>query len=69
MKVKLWVIATKGKGGKEIYLKCGTNGRQMEWTENIDDSYAVKYHQAKRFAEDYFKHYSKWYLREYMVVV
>lgn len=70
MVVKLYVIATRGKGGQEIYLKCSDDGsNRMEWTTNIDDSYAVEYRHAKDFAENYFKHFNKWYLTEYMVVV
>ena len=66
---KLYVIATRGRNGKEIYLKCSETKSGMEWTEDIEESYALEYHLIKRFAEDYFKNFKKWYLTEYMIVI
>lgn len=71
MKEKLYVIATKGKNNKEVYLKCSNKETKdgkilMEWTENIDEAMATfTYTETEECANNYFKNYNKWYIREY----
>lgn len=71
MQEYLYVIATKGKNNKEIYLKCSdketTTGKiLMEWTENIDEAFATfSYTETEECADNYFKNYNKWYITRY----
>lgn len=74
MKVELFVIATKGKGNKEIYLKCKddttTDKILMEWTTDIEQSYAdYDYASIEQFAKNYFKNYNKWYIKQWKTEV
>jgi hypothetical protein len=63
---ELYVIATRGRNNKEIYLKCGKN--LMEWTEDIEESYAdFNYSDIEKFAKEYFKNFKKWYIKEWKV--
>lgn len=74
VEANLYVIATRGKGNKEVYLKCGdsetADGRiHMEWTENIEEAYATfDYHETERAAKSWFKNYTKWYVKKYVGV-
>ena len=71
MKEKMYVIATKGRNNKEVYLKCSdkeTKGNKilMEWTEDIDEAMATfSYSDIAKNAEAYFKNYNKWYIKEH----
>ena len=70
MKENLFVIATRGRQGKEVYLKCSDKGKGdkilMEWTENIDEAMATfTYTDAEECAQKYFKTFNKWYIKEY----
>lgn len=73
MRETMYVIATKGKNNKEIYLKCSNreskDGRiLMEWTENIDEAMATfTYTEVEECAKKYFKNFNKWYIRNYIV--
>jgi hypothetical protein len=68
----LYVIATRGRGNKEIYLKCSdketSTGRiLLEWTENIDEAMATfSYSEIEDCAKRYFKNYTKWYIKKYI---
>ena len=74
---KMYVIATRGKQGKEIYLKCTekeirVNGNKIntkilcEWTDNIEDAIATfTYSDIEYTANNYFTNYKKWYIKEY----
>ena len=71
MKAELYIIATRGKQGKEIYLKCSNKETRkgkilMEWTENIEEAMATfTYTDTEEAAKKYFKNYSKWYITKY----
>ena len=65
MKEEMYVIATRGRNNKEIYLACSDKG--MIWTENIDDSMATfSYTETENCAKNYFKTYNKWYIKSYL---
>lgn len=71
MKEKLYVIATKGRQGKEIYLACNEDSPVdkvlMKWTENIDEAMATfSYTETEDVAKSYFKNFNKWYIKEYV---
>lgn len=75
MKQEMYVIATKGKGNKEIYLavdeskESKTNPYKIyfKWTENIDEAYAsFTYTDTETTAINHFKNYTKWYIKSYM---
>lgn len=71
MKEILFVIATKGRQGKEIYLaydedNSPINKVLMKWTENIDEAVATfSYSEIEECAKKYFKNYNKWYVKSY----
>lgn len=71
MKEELYVIATKGRQNKEVYLKCSdketTNSKiLMEWTEDINEAMATfSYSELEDCAKNYFKNYTKWYITSY----
>lgn len=71
MKEQLFVIATRGRQGKEVYLKCSdketSKGKTlMEWTEDINEAMATfTYTDTEECAKKYFKNYTKWYIKEY----
>ena len=68
----LYVIATHGRGNKEVYLKCSDKetslGRiLMEWTESIDEAMATfSYSEIEDCAKRYFKNFNKWYVKKYI---
>ena len=71
MKERLYVIATKGRNNKEIYLKCSdkeiNNKIIMNWSEDLEESYAdYDYSRIEKFAKEYFKNYNKWYIKEWV---
>lgn len=72
MRETMYVIATKGKNNKEIYLKCSNRESRdgkilMEWTENIDEAMATfTYTEVEECAKKYFKNFNKWYIRNYI---
>lgn len=74
MKETLFVIATKGRNNKEIYLKCSEKETKkgnilMEWTENIDEAMATfSYTEIEDCAKKYFKNFNKWYIKEWIAV-
>lgn len=71
MKETLYVIATRGRNNKEIYLKCSNKESKdhkilMEWTENIDEAMATfSYSEIEQCGKNYFKNYNKWYIKDY----
>lgn len=72
IKQQMYVIATRGRHGKEIYLKCSeketkNNKILMEWTEDIDEAMATfSYTETEDCAKKYFKNYKKWYITDYL---
>ena len=72
MRETMYVIATKGKNNKEIYLKCSNRESRdgkilMEWTENINEAMATfTYTEVEECAKKYFKNFNKWYIRNYI---
>lgn len=74
MKQEMYVIATRGKGNKEIYLavdeskESKTNPYKVyfKWTENIDEAIATfTYSEIEETAKVHFKNYTKWYIKSY----
>lgn len=73
MKEILYVIATRGKNGKEIYLSVDeerSNNKYdkiyFKWTENVEDAYAdFNGYDIEQFAKNYFTYYKKWYITCY----
>lgn len=70
MKQELYVIATRGRNNKEIYLACDENSPMdkifMKWTENIDEAFAMfTYTETEEVAKKHFKNYNKWYIKSY----
>lgn len=77
MKETMYVIATRGKGNKEVYLKAtekeiSIKGDKVhkkilcEWTDNIDEAIATfTYSDIEYVANNYFVNYKKWYIKEY----
>lgn len=71
MKEELFVIATRGRNNKEIYLavdESEVNDRiRFKWTENIEEAYATfDYSDVEDTAKNYFKNYNKWYITTYI---
>lgn len=72
MKQELYVIATKGRNNKEIYLKCSEEETTkdiilMKWTTDIEESYAdFDYSSIEKFAKNYFKNFNKWYIKKWV---
>lgn len=71
MKERLYVIATRGRQNKEIYLAVDENRNDYDkvyfkWTENIDEAIATfTYTDIEDTAKNHFKNYNKWYIKEY----
>ena len=71
MEEKMYVIATRGKNNKELYLKCKEDNNydkkiMFEWCEDIEESYAdFDYIRIEKLAQSYFKNYNKWYIKEH----
>lgn len=70
MQETLYVIATRGRQGKEIYLaideKSPVNKVLMKWTDNIDEAMATfSYSETEDCAKKYFKNFTKWYIKSY----
>ena len=77
MKETLYVIATRGKGNKELYLKATDKethikGKKQqvkilcEWTENIEEAIATfTYSDIEDMAKNYFVNYNRWYITNY----
>ena len=68
MKQELFIIATRGRGNKEIYLAVDESKNYKDkvyfkWTEDIDEAYATfEYSDIEYTAKHYFKNYNKWYI-------
>ena len=77
MKQEMYVIATRGKNNKEIYLKATEKETRIkgdkvhikilcEWTENIGEAIATfEYSETEKMAKNYFINYKKWYVKSY----
>lgn len=70
MKETLYVIATRGRNNKEVYLAVdesrNTKNVMFKWTESIEDAYATfSYSDVEDTAKHYFKNYNKWYITSY----
>ena len=68
----MFVIATKGRNGKEIYLAVdeerskSTQKIFFKWTEDINDAIATfTYTDVEDTAKRHFKNYNKWYIRSF----
>lgn len=76
MKQELFVIATRGRGGKEIYLAIDESRESgdpykvyFKWTENIEEAMATfGPSELESCAKNHFKNYTKWYIRSYNAV-
>lgn len=75
MKEKLYVIATRGRNNKEVYLavdesrenKANLYKIYFKWTENINEAYATfTYTDVEETAKRYFKNYNRWYITDYL---
>jgi hypothetical protein len=75
MKQEVYVIATRGKGNKEIYLavdesrESKTNPYKIyfKWVDDINEAMAdFTYTDIEETAINYFKNYTKWYIKSYM---
>lgn len=75
MKERMYVIATRGRGNKEIYLAVDETKENkkdpykiyFKWTENIDEAIATfNYTDIEKTAKRHFKNYNKWYIRDYI---
>ncbi len=75
MKEKLYVIATRGRNNKEVYLAVDENRENktnlykvyFKWTEDINEAYATfTYTDVEQTAKKYFKNYNKWYITDYL---
>lgn len=67
MEETLYVIATAGRNNQEIYLKCKETANGMEWTNDIEESYAdYDYGRIQDFANEYFKQFNKWYIKKWV---
>lgn len=72
MKEQMYVIASRGRANKEIYLKCSDKETKsghimMEWTEDINEAMATfEYYEAEECAKNHFKNYNKWYIKAYV---
>lgn len=71
---KMFVIATRGRGNKEIYLAVDESKNRIDkpyqiyckWTEDIEEAIAdFTYTGIEDSAKRYFKNYNKWYVKEY----
>ena len=74
MKEKLYVIATRGRNNKEIYLAVDESREDknnpfktyFKWTENIEEAIADFWTgDLERQASNYFKNFKKWYIKSY----
>lgn len=74
MKERLYVIATRGRNNKEIYLAIDEAKSNFEyydtikfkWTENIEEAIATfNYADIEKTATSHFKNYTKWYITDY----
>lgn len=72
MKQTMFVIATRGRGNKEIYLAVDENKKSknyyktlFKWTEDIDEALATfNYCDIEECAKNHFKNFNKWYIKE-----
>lgn len=73
---EMYVIATRGRGGVEVYLAVdeSRNEQNLEkvyfkWTENIDEAIATfTYSDIEDTAKRHFKNFTKWYIKSYNAV-
>lgn len=74
MKQEMYVIATRGRKGAEVYLavdesKQDPNKVYFKWTENIDEAVATfTYTDIEDTAKKYFKNFNKWYIKSYNAI-
>lgn len=70
----MYVIATRSRGNKEIYLAIDESKNNLDkpyqiyfkWTEDIEEAYATfTYTDVEETAKRHFKNYSKWYIKEF----
>lgn len=74
MKQEMFVIATRGRQGKEVYLAYDNERSSksltkcyMKWTEDIDEAMATfTYTDAEECAKKHFKNFNKWYIKPFM---
>lgn len=63
----MFVIATKGRNNKEIYLAVdeskNTDKVIFKWVDTPDDAYMTfSYSDIEETAKHYFKNFNKWYI-------
>ena len=67
----MFVIATRGKNNKEVYLAVDESKESktdpykiyFKWTENIEEALATfNYCDIEYTAKNYFKNFKKWYI-------
>lgn len=73
MKQEMYVIATRGRNNKEIYLAVdeskNTERIMFKWTEDIEEAYAAfTYSDVEDTARNYFKNFNKWYITTYKAI-
>lgn len=75
MKERLYVIATRGRNNKEIYLAVDESKESknnpykiyFKWVEDINEAVATfTYTDIEETATRYFKNFNKWYITSYM---
>lgn len=75
MKERLYVIATKGRGNKEVYLAIDESKESktdpykvyFKWTEDINEAMGTfTYTDVEDCAKHHFKNFNKWYITSYM---
>ena len=74
MKETLYVIATRGRNNKEIYLAVDESREDennpykiyFKWVEDINEAIATfNYCDVEETAQRHFKNYNKWYITSY----
>lgn len=71
MKEEMFVIATRGKGNKEIYLAVDESREDLnkvyfKWTEDIEEAIATfTYTDIEETAKRHFKNFNKWYIKSH----
>ena len=75
MKELMYVIATRGRNNKEVYLAVDESRESknnpykiyFKWVEDINEALATfNYCDVEDTANHYFKNYNKWYITSYM---
>lgn len=78
MKETMYVIATRGRQGREVYLAYDEERASkskdpyklfFKWTENINEAYALFHDwELEDWAKEYFKNFNKWYVKGFQAI-